>query len=411
MMCWYYYYAMKQPQLTIRQLQKHYRYPFSLTRNLRSLQIAVAVFLAVALHYVKLSDAFHTIRHFPKANTIITKTNSERYLPISPLLSSSSLSSPFALDDATNRQKDTLESDKWIYSMYNDTINAASFQLEATEENIRTRNLPKHIAFICDGNTRWGKQQQQQEQQQYHPLTPFNGHFMGANRTIEIIRTVQNHKLYAKYITHLTFYTFSTENWNRSHNEIYTLFRIIEQTAGIWYHSLYETNNNKNQVIIKVIGNLNDPRIPKSLRDILLQLQEKTQQLHSKSSSSSSPLTVCLAINYGGRQDIVQASQRMVMKLIQEKNTDSHTTNITYNDIQNFITEERLQQYLDTNTMPDPDLLIRTSGEIRISNFMLWNIAYTELYFTNIHWPDFNTNELDKAIIWYTNRQRRFGSR
>jgi hypothetical protein len=177
------------------------------------------------LYYVKLSDAFLAVRVLPETKPIKSKTDFGRYLPISSLLSS------IAFDDTTNRRNDTLENDEWLYSMYNDTINTASFQIEATEENVRTRNLPRHIAFICDGNTRWGKQQHEQQQQQYHSLNPFNGHFMGGNRTIEIIRSVQTHKLYSKYITHLTFYTFSTENWNRSSNEIYTLFRIIEQTA------------------------------------------------------------------------------------------------------------------------------------------------------------------------------------
>jgi undecaprenyl diphosphate synthase len=302
-------------------------------------------------------------------------------------------------------------------------------------------NIPKHIAFVCDGNTRWAKQHQQ---------PTLMGHFMGANRTMELIQTIRQIHLSSSSfnsllsihhhdITHMTFFAFSTENWNRPMNEIRNLFNILEQTAHYWYNILqheeqqqqqqqllghsntHNNNSNNRNIIIKFIGDLDDPRIPNSLRMILYKLQEYTSSRFSSTGSISTsdvvttqqPLTICIAINYGGRQDIVRASQRLMIKLLQEKSnaTNASTTNISITevDVQQYVTEANLQSCFDTHDIPDPDLFIRTSGEVRLSNFLLWNVAYTELYFTNIYWPDFTMDELNNAIVWYSQRKRRFG--
>lgn len=304
------------------------------------------------------------------------------------------------------------------------------------KNNTKNVNLPKHIAFVCDGNTRWAKQHQQ---------PTLMGHFMGANRTVELIQTLRQQSssssslssssIHHHDITHLTFFAFSTENWNRPMSEIRNLFNILEQTAHYWYNTLqheeqeqqrhqknwnnqFSNSNtycNHRNMIIKFIGDLNDPRIPNSLRIILYKLQESTLSRGSSTTDVSiEPLTICIAINYGGRQDIVRASQRLMIKLLQEKNnatsaTAAATATISEMDIRQHITEANLQSCFDTHDIPDPDLFIRTSGEVRLSNFLLWNVAYTELYFTNIYWPDFTMAELDNALVWYSQRKRRFG--
>ena len=332
------------------------------------------------------------------------------------------------------------DSNTMIQTNATDSLTTTVTLVVDNNNNINTiKNIPHHIALVCDGNTRWAKQQNQ---------PTMMGHFKGANRTIELIQTLRNQRQllppesssslidddndiqanqYHHYssiynaITHLTLYAFSTENWNRPHHEIQNLFRILEQTAIYWYQTLQQEDQQQEQrpqrrIIIKFVGNLDDPRIPNSLRTILYQLQARTPPFALTSSTNETtsktvisllppPLTVCIAINYGGRQDIVRASQRLMMKLLQEKNT----TIVNEDDIQNYITETNLHSCLDTHDMPDPDLFIRTSGEVRLSNFLLWNVAYTELYFTNTYWPDFTMDEFHTALLWYSQRQRRFG--
>jgi undecaprenyl diphosphate synthase len=191
-------------------------------------------------------------------------------------------------------------------------------------------------------------------------------------------------------------FAFSTENWNRSPQEVRSVFRVMEQTA----HDFYG-NACREQIRIRVLGNLNDKRIPASLVKALERLQEGILATSSFTDSAQSTrrFTLNLAINYGGRQDLIQAAQQLARQV-------QHGT-LQPDDI----TEDHLTSTLSTRHLPDPDLIIRTSGEYRLSNFLLWNAAYAELYFTDCLWPDFDREELEAALEWYAERQRRFGGR
>jgi undecaprenyl diphosphate synthase len=299
------------------------------------------------------------------------------------------------------------------------------------QQSYPRRTLPRHIAFVCDGNTRWAATRH---------LPSSMGHAAGANRTYEIIRYLQQQQQQQQpfassgndCITHATFYAFSTENWNRPSAEIREIFNVVEYTARHWYSILLDdedTTTGKNHIIFKTIGNLYDVRIPKQLRDSLLQLEARTQEiatlasnryrknsLHSSCSASTSPptfLTICVAINYSGRQDILAASRRLILKMIYDKRgaatADDHSQTISEENLDRYINEASFSLCLDTASIPDPDLLIRTSGESRLSNFLLWNLAYTELYFTNTLWPDFDVTAIEKALHWYSQRERRYG--
>lgn len=285
------------------------------------------------------------------------------------------------------------------------------------------RKLPRHVAFVCDGNTRWAASRN---------LPASMGHAAGANRTYEIIRYLQSYSPSLSSsafpenpntggrITHATFYAFSTENWNRPSSEIREIFTVIERTAQHWYSSLSSKREVEKEchIVFKTIGDLYDVRIPKSLRSSLLRLEDRTQEIATRatsrfwntrdqsSSADHSPpslLTICVAINYGGRQDIVTASKRLLQKLLREKPA------ITEEDVDGMFNETSLSSCLDTASIPDPDLLIRTSGESRLSNFLLWNMAYTELYFTDSLWPDFDGAAIEQALCWYSQRERRYG--
>ena len=167
----------------------------------------------------------------------------------------------------------------------------------------------------------------------------------------------------------------------------------MEQAARFFYNTLLDEN-----LIFKVIGDLDDKRIPVGLREILQQLERATRAKYAEDATGN-VVTLCLAINYGGRQDIVNASKRLAM-CIADGTVDPES-----------VSEASFAAYLDTAGVPDPDLLIRTSGENRLSNFMLWNAAYAELYFTDTLWPDFDADSLQAAFDWYAQRQRRFGAR
>jgi undecaprenyl diphosphate synthase len=291
------------------------------------------------------------------------------------------------------------------------------------------RNLPRHIAFVCDGNTRWASARN---------LPASMGHAAGANRTYELIRYFQSYASSGNpsgsSITHVTFYAFSTENWNRPSAEIREIFTVIERTARLWFSTLRKDSGDdsavteKSHIIFKTIGDLYDGRIPKSLRESLLQLEDRTQEIaaritakywddHNQSNtvdeSPPSFLTICVAINYGGRQDIVSASKRLIRKMLGEKQKfstkEDFVPTITEDDVEGLFNEASLATCLDTASLPDPDLLVRTSGESRLSNFLLWNVAYTELYFSDTLWPDFDGAAIGKALRWYSQRERRFG--
>jgi undecaprenyl diphosphate synthase len=221
-------------------------------------------------------------------------------------------------------------------------------------------NIPQHIAIIMDGNGRWATERGK--------IRSY-GHQAGVDTVRRI--TAECTRLGVKF---LTLYTFSTENWNRPADEIAALM-------GLVITSLEDEMFMKNNVRLRVIGDFK--RLP-------VEVQEKLNGMMERTAKNDS-MTMVIALSYSSRWEITEATKQ----LIAEGNTN--------------ITEEDISKHLQTNFMPDPDLLIRTGGELRISNYLLWQIAYSELYFCNTYWPDFTEEELYKAIESYQNRQRRFG--
>nr|WP_294785536.1 isoprenyl transferase [uncultured Flavobacterium sp.] len=235
-------------------------------------------------------------------------------------------------------------------------------------ESIDHTNLPKHLAIIMDGNGRWAKQQ--------GFLRAF-GHENGTKSVKEIIKT--SAKLGIEY---LTLYAFSTENWNRPKLEVQALMKILINSLKKELGTLQENN-----IRLNAIGNLD--KLPKTAQKELLDVMEKTKD--------NSRLTLTLALSYGSREELVNAVKAI---------SDKVKNNIISIDT---IDDSIINEHLYTQNLPDVDLLIRTSGEHRISNFLLWQIAYAELYFTNVLWPDFKDQDLYEAIISYQKRERRFG--
>lgn len=235
-------------------------------------------------------------------------------------------------------------------------------------ESIDHTNLPKHLAIIMDGNGRWAKQQ--------GFLRAF-GHENGTKSVKEIIKT--SAKLGIEY---LTLYAFSTENWNRPKLEVQALMKILINSLKKELTTLQENN-----IRLNAIGNLD--KLPKTAQKELLDVIEKTK--------NNTRLTLTLALSYGSREELVNA-----VRII----SDKVKNNIISIDA---IDDSIINEHLYTQNLPDVDLLIRTSGEHRISNFLLWQIAYAELYFTNVLWPDFKDQDLYEAIISYQKRERRFG--
>lgn len=222
-------------------------------------------------------------------------------------------------------------------------------------------NIPSHIAMIMDGNGRWAKEQ---------GLKRTAGHERGAKTVREI--TIHSSKIGVKY---LTLYAFSTENWSRPKLEVEFLMKLLER----YFKSelpIYLENNVK----FKAIGDLS--KFSSKLQKIIKDTEKQT--------ASCTGLTQILALNYGSRDEITRAFKKLT-----EQNLE--------------ITEENIQSCLDTANIPDVDLLIRTSGEVRISNYLLWQLAYAEMFFTKTYWPEFNSNELDDIISDFNHRERRFG--
>lgn len=233
---------------------------------------------------------------------------------------------------------------------------------------INTENLPTHLAIIMDGNGRWAKQRGM--------LRAF-GHENGTKSVKQTIENCTN--LGIKY---LTLYTFSTENWNRPKLEVQTLMKILINTLKKELPTLQ-----KNNIRLSTIGN--SELLPEKARNQLFEVIEKTKD--------NNKMILTLALSYGSREEIISA-----VKQISEK---VKTNAIAVTDIN----EEIITQHLYTHDMPDVDLVIRTSGEQRISNFLLWQCAYAEFYFTDVLWPDFSEKDLHNAIISYQKRERRFG--
>lgn len=231
---------------------------------------------------------------------------------------------------------------------------------------IDMERIPRHIAIIMDGNGRWATERGKDRSY---------GHQAGVDTVRRI--TSECTRLGVKY---LTLYTFSTENWNRPANEIHALM-------GLVLANLEDEIFQKNNVRFQVIGDMK--RLPQEVQDKLKETMEHT--------AKNTAMTMVVALSYSSRWEITEAMKHIARQVREGKiNQDN-------------ITEDTISKNLQTSFMPDPDLLIRTGGELRISNYLLWQIAYSELYFCDTYWPDFDEEDLHKAIASYQGRQRRFG--
>ena len=229
-------------------------------------------------------------------------------------------------------------------------------------------NVPNHVAIILDGNGRWAKAK---------GLPRTAGHVQGAKTVEQICEDAYN-----MGINYLTIYAFSTENWTRPDNEVVTLMNLLRN-----YMKNSIKRAQKNNMCVRVIGD--KTRLAEDLQASIAELEQATQ--------NNTGLHFQIAINYGGRDEL----RRAVTKLAEQ---------VTAGTLKpEDIVEDSIAAQLDTAGLPDPDLLIRTSGEQRISNFLLWQTSYAELYFTPVLWPDFDKNELAKAVEVYQNRDRRYG--
>lgn len=226
--------------------------------------------------------------------------------------------------------------------------------------------IPQHIAIIMDGNGRWAK------------ARGFNrsvGHQAGVETVKRITEACSK-----MGVGYLTLYTFSTENWNRPADEVAALMSLVLTAME---EELFMQNNVK----LRIIGDLT--RVPENVREAILDLQERTQV--------NTGMTMVIALSYSSRWEITDTVQRLAQKVKAGELMPEE------------ITEECISQHLATNFMPDPDLLIRTGGELRLSNYLLWQCAYTEFYFCDTYWPDFNADDLQKAIDYFNRKERRFG--
>ncbi len=236
------------------------------------------------------------------------------------------------------------------------------------KDQILKGNVPEHVAVIMDGNGRWAKEQGEDR---------VFGHISGVHSVREVLKSAA--KIGVKY---LTLYTFSTENWNRPQEEVDALMDLLVNTIVGEVDDL-----NKNGVRLLTIGD--ESALPSSCSGAMQNAIEET--------ANNTTITLVLALSYSSRWEIEQAIKN-IAKDVEQKNLAS-----------NEINEALISSYLTTANIPDPDLLIRTSGEERISNFLLWQIAYSELYFTDTLWPDFKEDSFYDAILNYQERERRFG--
>jgi len=231
-------------------------------------------------------------------------------------------------------------------------------------EEINKNNLPKHIAITMDGNGRWAKSKGKLR------IFGHNNGVKAVRDTVEAAAEIG--------IEFLTLYAFSTENWNRPSKEVNALMTLLVSAINKETKTLMDNN-----IKLSTIGDTDS--LPSKAKEELAEAIDKTKE--------NTRMTLVLALSYSGRWDILNAVNEIAKKGVGNDK----------------ITEEQFQQYLSTKSVPDPELLIRTSGEYRISNFLLWQIAYSELYFTDTLWPDFRRADLEKAILDYQSRERRFG--
>ena len=233
---------------------------------------------------------------------------------------------------------------------------------------MENRGVPRHIAIILDGNGRWAKKR----------MLPRNaGHAAGSKNVEKICAAAWD-----MGIEYVTMYAFSTENWSRPKEEVDALMKLLHS----YLKDCLKTSK-KNNMQVKVIGDIS--RLDKDLQERIIELEEV--------SSKNTGLHFQVALNYGGRDEITRAVRKLATKVSNHELAPED------------ITEEMISKNLDTWELPDPDLLIRTSGEQRLSNYLPWQLAYTEFYFTDVHWPDFNKEELIRAFEKYNKRERRFG--
>lgn len=228
--------------------------------------------------------------------------------------------------------------------------------------------IPEHVAFILDGNGRWAKKR----------FLPRNaGHVEGAKTVEKVLEDA--HDLGIKYVT---MYAFSTENWKRSQEEVGALMKLLRN-----YLMDCIERSSKNNMRVRVLGDIS--ALDQDLQNRIVELE--------KLSAANDGLQFSIALNYGGRDELRRAMTQIA------KECKDGTLN------PEDITEDVISAHLDTKDLPDPDLMIRTSGEIRLSNFLPWQLAYTEFYFTEVLWPDFNKEELINAILYYNGKERRYG--
>ena len=234
--------------------------------------------------------------------------------------------------------------------------------------NLDKSKLPKHIAIIMDGNGRWAAKK---------GLKRILGHNSGVNSVQEIVEEALNLN-----IPYLTLYAFSVDNWSRPPNEIGTLMDLLVKSLKSEFDKLIENN-----IRLNTIGNID--ALPKPVKNEVIRVCEKT--------INNDKMVLTIALSYGAREEIEQVVKKIAKEV--KNNTIS---------IEN-VDQSIINKHLYTQNLPDVDLLIRTSGEQRISNFLLWQIAYAELYFTDVFWPDFRKKDLHLALLNYQNRERRFG--
>ncbi|MGC8954706.1 MAG: isoprenyl transferase [Fervidobacterium sp.] len=229
-------------------------------------------------------------------------------------------------------------------------------------------HIPQHIAFIMDGNGRWAKKQGK-------PRT--YGHYVGAYKIEDVVRWCAS-----RGVKYTTFYAFSTENWKRPVEEVSFIFGLLENKIDEFYKRM-----DKEGVRLRFIGRID--QLPESIKNKCYNYEEKTK--------NNSKIQVLMAFNYGGRSEIIDATKKIISdiknKTVSEDGLDENT----------------FRNYLYAPDVPDPDLVIRTSGEMRISNFLLWQLAYSEIYVSRLLWPEFTEEELQKAIDEFMKRDRRFG--
>lgn len=227
--------------------------------------------------------------------------------------------------------------------------------------------IPRHVAIILDGNGRWAKSKGM----------PRNFGHMQGSKNVEVICE----EAYKMGISYLTAYAFSTENWARPKDEVDALMKLLRE-----YMKTCLKTAEKNRMCVRIIGDKTG--IPQDIVETINKLEEATK--------NNDGLHFQVALNYGSQDEMLRAMNHILKDTLDGKRDGG-------------VTKEEFESYLDTKGIPDPDLLIRTSGEQRLSNFLLWQLAYTEFYFTDVHWPDFSKEELIRAIEAYNGRSRRFG--